>query len=72
MRSIRSGNSGRILESLARAETLAESLDDRRRLGWISVLYGHYFWMVGDQDRALEFGQRVFGLAAALGISPSR
>ena len=49
------------------AERLAEALGDQRRLGRALLYLTTAFWDMGDQERALETGQRVFSLANALG-----
>jgi class 3 adenylate cyclase/tetratricopeptide (TPR) repeat protein len=61
------GEFGRILDHLREAEPRAEALDDRHRLGRVSSLMANYFLMVGDPDRTIESGQRVLGIAMALG-----
>jgi tetratricopeptide (TPR) repeat protein len=45
---------------------LANTLNDQRRLGWVSVYMGTHFWAVGDHGRAIEFGQRALAIAPAL------
>ena len=60
-----------MLNYLREAETLAETLGDYRRLGWVSAHIGRSFWLLGDQDRALEAGERALAVATALGDSPS-
>ncbi len=62
----------RILGHLAEAETLAGKLGDRRALGWVFAYRDIYFWVVGDNDRALEAGQRACALAADAGDFPLR
>jgi class 3 adenylate cyclase/tetratricopeptide (TPR) repeat protein len=49
------------------AETLAEALDDPRRLGRVSVHMAHYFLNTGQYDRAIASSQRALTLAAASG-----
>ncbi|MFQ5896837.1 MAG: AAA family ATPase [Candidatus Methylomirabilia bacterium] len=61
------GELGRILDYLREAETLAEALDDQRRLGRVSSYVTQYFWMTGEPHRALESGQRALAIAANLG-----
>src|SRR5262249_51375971 len=58
-----------ILHDLRAAETLAEVLDDQRRLGQVSVYMAHYFQLVGQYDRAIASNQRALALAAASGES---
>jgi len=61
------GEIGRIFEHTREAERLAEALGDQRRLGWASAWMTHYFWVVGQQDRAIECGRRALDIAAPLG-----
>ena len=63
------GQFERILHDLRAAETLAEALDDPRRLGQVSVYMAHYFQLVGQNDRAIASGQRALALAEASGES---
>ena len=56
----------RMLEHLRRAETLAETLGDQRRLGQVYEEMSLNFWVAGDVDRALVSGQRALALAATL------
>jgi class 3 adenylate cyclase/tetratricopeptide (TPR) repeat protein len=58
-----------ILRDLHAAETLAEALDDQRRLGQVSVYMAHYFLNVGQYTQAIASGQRALALAAASGES---
>jgi class 3 adenylate cyclase/tetratricopeptide (TPR) repeat protein len=60
------GGQGRIFDCLHEAETLAQVLDDRQRLGRVSVYMTEYF-RHRDLDRAVEYGQRALALASALG-----
>ena len=41
------------------------SLDDHRRLGRVSAYLSNYFCTTGDQDRAVETGQRALAIAMA-------
>ncbi len=54
-------------EYLCKAETLAERLDDRQKLGRICVLMTHYFWFVGKYECAIERGQQALALTASGG-----
>jgi tetratricopeptide (TPR) repeat protein len=56
----------RILDHLREAEALATALGDQRQLGWVSSYMSRYFWVVGDQECALTFGQRALAIAEAL------
>src|SRR5215510_15739196 len=58
-----------ILHDLRAAETLAEALDDPRRIGQVSVYMAHYFQMAGQYTQAIASGQRALALAAASGES---
>ena len=61
------GQLERILYDLRIAETLAEALDDPRRLGRVSVHMAQCFLMVGQNDHARASSQRALALAAASG-----
>jgi tetratricopeptide (TPR) repeat protein len=52
-----------IIDHLHQAETVARTLDDPRRLGLAIAYMAHYFWITGDQDRAIEAGQRALAIA---------
>jgi class 3 adenylate cyclase/tetratricopeptide (TPR) repeat protein len=54
------------------ALSLAESLGDRRRLGRASATLGHYFWISGEADRALEAVERAVAIAEEIGDAPLR
>jgi tetratricopeptide (TPR) repeat protein len=56
-----------ILHDLCEAETLAEALDDQRRLGRVSVYMANYFLNVGQYTQASASSQRALALAAASG-----
>src|SRR5262249_29574882 len=57
----------RTLDHLRRAETLAETLGDHLRLGWVYAHMNNLLWVLGDVDRAIDYGQRALALAARLG-----
>ena len=61
------GDFGRVLTILREAETLAEALDDHRRLGRVCTYLLSYCWVMGDYDRALTSGQRALAFAEAVG-----
>jgi tetratricopeptide (TPR) repeat protein len=58
---------GRMLEHLHRAETLAQTLGDHLRLGQVYAVMSIHFWVAGDVDRAIAYGQCALTLAATLG-----
>jgi len=58
---------GRMLDHLRRAEALAETLGDQRRLGRVYANMSVTFWVAADVDRAMVYGQRALALAATLG-----
>ena len=60
------GEFGSILERLQEAEALAVTLSDRRRLGQVAAYLTDYFRLTGDQDRAIEWGQRARAAAREL------
>jgi predicted ATPase len=54
-----------MFDHLSAAERLATSLDDPRRLGWVSAYLTASFNVMGDHDRAVEAGQRALTIAMA-------
>jgi class 3 adenylate cyclase/tetratricopeptide (TPR) repeat protein len=64
------GEFERILGCLREAEGLARMLDDRRRLGQMSVYMCHNLWMTGHPTEALRFGQSAQAIAESLGDVP--
>jgi tetratricopeptide (TPR) repeat protein len=58
---------GRMLDHLHRAETLAQTLGDPLRLGWVYADLGTNFWVAGEVDHAIDYGQRALALAAMHG-----
>ena len=62
-----SGDSGCILALLREAEALAETLDDSRRLGQVSVFLSFHFRLMGAYDQAIASSQRALALATAGG-----
>jgi tetratricopeptide (TPR) repeat protein len=61
------GEFDRTHDCLRAAETLAQALGDRYRLGWVSLYLCNYFGMTGDLDSATASGQRALALAQTLG-----
>ena len=59
------GEFGRVLDYLREAEALATSLGDQYRLGWVSAYMTSYFWLMGNQDQAIAFGQQALAVAEA-------
>src|SRR5262249_33447756 len=57
----------RLLDHLRRAQTLAETLGDERRLLQVSVYVSFGLRWVGDLEQAQEMGQRNVAMAEALG-----
>lgn len=57
----------RLLKVLESARTLAEDLDDERRLVQILSFLSNYYGNVGNSDLALEAGERVLALGERLG-----
>ena len=60
-----SGNFGRILTALREAESLAEALDDSRRLAQVSFFLSRHFYFIGAAEQAIAAGQRALALATA-------
>jgi tetratricopeptide (TPR) repeat protein len=61
------GDFGRMFDLLCEAEGLAQTLEDQRRLGWVSAYLSPYFSNTGDQEHAIETGQRALDIATASG-----
>ena len=61
------GEYERVYEHLGEAEGLARSLEDQRLLGRVCSYMTQHFWLIGDQERAVEVGQQTFAIASALG-----
>jgi predicted ATPase/class 3 adenylate cyclase len=57
----------RLLDHLRRAETLAQGLGDQLRLALVYTHMSTNFRMMGDMERAINFGQQALTLAARLG-----
>jgi transcriptional regulator with AAA-type ATPase domain/tetratricopeptide (TPR) repeat protein/class 3 adenylate cyclase len=60
------GEFGRMLEYLREAEALSRSLGDQRRLGEASAYLTDYFRLMGDQERAIEYGKQALAIADAV------
>jgi class 3 adenylate cyclase/tetratricopeptide (TPR) repeat protein len=60
-----SGDSGRILAALREAESLAEVLDDPRRLAQVCLYLSFHFYHMGAYDQAIAAAQRALALATA-------
>jgi tetratricopeptide (TPR) repeat protein len=59
--------SGRMGDHLRRAETLAQTLGDHLRLGWVYAGMSANCWSVGEVDHAIVYAQRALALATTLG-----
>jgi class 3 adenylate cyclase/tetratricopeptide (TPR) repeat protein len=64
------GEFEQIFGCLREAEGLARRLDDRRRLGQLSVYLCHNLWVTGHPTEALGFGERAQALAESLQDRP--
>ncbi|HEY2939502.1 MAG TPA: tetratricopeptide repeat protein, partial [Gaiellaceae bacterium] len=64
------GEMPKVAECLREAEELARRLDDRRRLGWVSVYTSQYLGVIGDPTRARAFAETGLALAESLGDLP--
>ncbi|HEU4341722.1 MAG TPA: adenylate/guanylate cyclase domain-containing protein [Candidatus Binatia bacterium] len=56
------GDLPRVSEHLHRAESLAEALGDQHRMARVLNFLNSYYGIVGDPERAIEFGQRALAL----------
>jgi tetratricopeptide (TPR) repeat protein len=64
------GEHERIFTYLREAEGLATALDDQYRLGRVCTYLTNYFFITGDQARALDYGRRALGIGEAVGDFP--
>lgn len=64
------GEFERLLGSLREAELLAKTLDDPRRLGWVSVYMSANLWITGRSSEARPFAQNAQAIAETLGDFP--
>jgi tetratricopeptide (TPR) repeat protein len=60
------GKFERVFVYLQEADRLARKLDDRRRLGWVSMYMSHYFWMVGDSSEVRTLAETALAIAEPL------
>jgi class 3 adenylate cyclase/tetratricopeptide (TPR) repeat protein len=60
------GELSRVVGYLREAEALAHQLDDRRRLGWVSVWISQAVWVTGHTSEARASGRKATALAEAL------
>jgi class 3 adenylate cyclase len=66
------GEIERLLDRLGEAETTAEQVGDRVRLGRIAAFQTGGRWFLGQSDHAVQTGQRALALAEATGDTASR
>jgi DNA-binding NtrC family response regulator/tetratricopeptide (TPR) repeat protein len=66
------GQVKRTLEHLREANTLAEELADQRRLGRALAFATNCLYLIGDQERAIESGQRALAVAEQLDDFPMK
>jgi class 3 adenylate cyclase/tetratricopeptide (TPR) repeat protein len=64
------GEFEKVFRYLDEAERLARTLDDQRRVGWVSVYMSHYFWITGESTEALAVGESARIIAETLGDFP--
>jgi class 3 adenylate cyclase/tetratricopeptide (TPR) repeat protein len=60
------GEFERVFGYLQEADRMARKLDDRRRLGWVSMYMSHYFWMVGNSTEVRTFAETALAIAEPL------
>jgi tetratricopeptide (TPR) repeat protein len=66
------GEFARTLAHLRRAEERAETLGDRRRLGWVSAYLTQSYYTLGQQADAIRSAERALELGGALDDAPLR
>jgi len=59
-----------MFERLCEAESLAQGLDDQRRLGRVSAHMSRYYSAIADHQRAVDLAQRSLTIATALDDFP--
>jgi class 3 adenylate cyclase/tetratricopeptide (TPR) repeat protein len=64
------GELDRVVGYLREAETMAETLGDRRRVGYASVYMEHFLWMTGHSSEARTCAQKAEAIAGTLGDFP--
>ena len=64
------GEFGRTLAHLRQAETRAELLGDRRRLGWVSAYLPQSYYTLGEQAAAIRSAERALEIGTALDDAP--
>jgi tetratricopeptide (TPR) repeat protein len=64
------GEFTRTLAHLRRAETRAETLGDRRRLGWVSAYLTQSYYTLGEQAAAIRSAERALEVGSELGDAP--
>ena len=60
---------GRIFDHMQKAEGLARTLGDERRLSWIAYALAHYHYLSHDQERAQEVGRRALELSSGVDLA---
>ena len=61
------GEQKRIVEHLSQAESLAEELGDKWRIGRVLADMGAYFSREGEHERAVNVGERALAIATEMG-----
>ncbi len=61
------GDGARALDCVRQAESLATTIGDRRRLGWVAGYMCNYLSIEGDAVQAVEAGTRALALASEHG-----
>jgi tetratricopeptide (TPR) repeat protein len=64
------GEFEKILAHLQEAEALAMKLEDRLRLGWVSLHMGDYFRQTGSFHDASRYNEQAYAIAEELGNVP--
>ena len=60
------GAHGQVLDLLREAQSFAESLNDQRRVGWLSAYMSMNLCFMANYERAVEAGKRALAIADAL------
>jgi class 3 adenylate cyclase/tetratricopeptide (TPR) repeat protein len=60
---------GRILDHMQKAEALARTLGDQRRLGWVTYGIAHCHYLANEQEQTVEAGRRALALSGGNDIA---
>jgi class 3 adenylate cyclase/tetratricopeptide (TPR) repeat protein len=59
----------RILDQMQKAEAMARTLGDQRRLSWIAYALAHYHYLSNDQEETVKAGHRALELSGGTDVA---